>query len=268
MNGQESQGSNALDDLLNTLDLSEGATETPATDPAPAVETPAQPTTTETPATGAPDGTEQTPPADGTQTEQTLPADKTNQAFAQMRVQNKQLVDVMTGLLTRLNLDPNLAKNPQEVQQLLDSADVKDQAKEMNVPAELLQRLTQLERAKQEQEQGRLSDLAVTGFKTIKTKYSLTDADIATFATQLQAAGTNPFEKELDLDMAYRAHNLDKIVESEVQKAVQAALGKQKTAAAHSTVPTTSNGKPDSTSTGDAEINTMAQFDKLLRQIK
>jgi len=192
---------------------------------------------------------------------------KTNKAFAQMRTQNKAYATVMQQMLTRMGVDPSLAHDPQKLQQLLSKAEVTQQAKAMQVPEELLQRVVQLEQTNKAQEAQRLQESALRGFKYVRDTYNLTDKELSDFARQLQEAGTNPFEKEIDLDMAYRTHNLQKIIDKATQKAVQEALSKQESAAKRSTAPTKSTGKPDSAKLGDDEINTMAQFDKMLLSI-
>lgn len=263
----EDSQTNALDSLLANLELNptqdsdEPAADDTTTDAAePNATDSAQPETDETNTDPAGEGATEA-------AKEAPPADKTNKAFAQMRVQNKSYQEAMAGLLTKLGVDPALAKDPAQVQALLDNAATAEQAKELNVPTELLQRLTHLERTNQRQEQERIANIALQGFKAVQDKYGLSEKELAEFATQLQAANTNPFEKEMDLDLAYRVHNQDKIVAKEVQKAVQAALAKQQTAATRSTAPPKSNGKPDTSSTGETEINTMAQFDQLLRKI-
>jgi hypothetical protein len=192
---------------------------------------------------------------------------KTNKAFAQMRTQNKAYNTVMQQMLTRMGVDPTLASDPQKLQKLLEQAEVTQQAKNMQVPAELLQRVVQLENANRAQETQRLQENALRGFKHVRDTYGLTDKELSDFARQLQEAGTNPFEKEMDLDMAYRTHNLQKIIDKATQKAVQEALSKQESAAQRSTAPNKTTGKPGSAKLGDDEINTMAQFDRLLSSI-
>lgn len=193
--------------------------------------------------------------------------DKSNKAFAQMRTQNKAYNTVMQQMLTRMGVDPALASDPQKLMKMLEQAEVTQQAKAMQVPAELLQRVVQLERINKAQETQRLQETALRGFQQVRDKYGLSDKDLSAFARQLQEAGTNPFEEIMDLDLAYRTHNLDKIIDKATQKAVQEALSKQESAAQRSTAPTKSTGKPETAKLGDDEINTMAQFDRMLMSI-
>lgn len=254
---------NPLEALLSGLSLENSEADVPA---------PAETeSTTETLETTEPEVTEGNTTGVAEETTETTHTeevpDKSNQAFAQMRIQNKQYENALSSFLTKLGVDPTLAKDPAQVQQLLDNAQTAEQAKAMNVPTELLSRLNQLERANQQQEQQRLNNLALQGFKEVQSKYKLTDKELSTFAVQLQDSGTNPFDHEMDLDMAYRTHNIDKIIKAESQRAVEEALKRQKNAATHSTTPSRSNGKPDTGTAGSSEINTQAEFNSFLRNL-
>lgn len=184
-----------------------------------------------------------------------------NEAFAAMRIQNKKVTDALAAVLQQHGLDPNLANNPDALIRQAEEARIEAEAKEKNVPTELLQRLTQLEARDRENQQKRLADAALAGFQTVKNQFGLDNQGIAEFAKQLQDAGTNPFEQEMDLVQHYKLHNLDKIIAAESQKAVEAALKNQKSSAQFSTTPSKTQGKE---STGTEQIDTMAKFDRFL----
>lgn len=188
-----------------------------------------------------------------------------NEAFAAMRIQNKKMSDALAAVLQQHGLDPALAKNPDQLIQDAENARLEAEAKKQQVPADLLKRLTQLEKANLENERTRLTNAALAGFQAVKQKYNLSNQDISAFAKQLQDAGTNPFEMEMDLDQHYKLHNLDKIIAAETQKAVEEALRNQNSAAQHSTVPSKTQGKESS---GVDTIDTMAQFDRFLAGLK
>ena len=184
-----------------------------------------------------------------------------NQAFAQMRINNRKMQNALAAVLQQHGLDPALANDPDQLIQDAENARLEEEAKKQKVPAELLKRLTQLEQANLVNEQKRLSDAALAGFQAVKTKYNLDNKDISAFAKQLQDAGTNPFEQEMDLVYHYKLHNLDKIIAAETQKAVEAALKNQKSSAQFSSQPSKTQGKE---STGTEQIDTMAKFDRFL----
>lgn len=189
---------------------------------------------------------------------------RANAAFAEMRVQNRKMADALAAVLQQHGRDPSLAKNPDQLIQDAENARLEAEAKKQQVPADLLKRLTQLERANLENERTRLTNAAIAGFQSVKQKYNLTNQDISNFARQLQEAGTNPFEQEMDLEQHYKLHNLDKIIAAESQRAVEEALRNQQSAAQHSTVPSKAQGKESS---GVDKIDTMAQFDRFLMNL-
>ena len=192
---------------------------------------------------------------------QNTPKRNMNDAFAAMRVQNKKITNALAAVLQQHGLDPALAQNPDKLIQDAEDARLEAEAKKQKVPTELLQRLTQLEKINLENQQKRLTDAALAGFQAVKNKYNLSSQEVSAFAKQLQDAGTNPFEQEMDLDLHYRLHNLDKIIAAEKQKAVEEALRNQNTATQHSTAPTKTQGRESS---GVDTIDTMAQFDRFL----
>lgn len=212
---------------------------------------------TDTSATGADD-------AQGTDEGQSAPKRSANDAFAAMRVQNKKMSDALAAVLQQHGLDPALAQNPDKLIQDAENARLEEEAKRQKVPTELLQRLTQLEKTNLENQQKRLTDAALAGFQAVKNKYNLTSQEVAAFAKQLQDAGTNPFEMEMDLEKHYKLHNLDKIIAAESKKAVEEALRNQNAATQHSTAPAKTQGKESS---GVDTIDTMAQFDRFIANL-
>ena len=184
-----------------------------------------------------------------------------NDAFAAMRVQNRKMTDALAAVLQQHGLDPNLANDPDTLIAQANQARIEEEAKRQNVPTELLQRLTDLEARDREAQQKRLTDAALAGFQAVKNQFGLDNQGISDFAKQLQEAGTNPFEQEMDLVHHYKLHNLDKIIAAETQKAVEAALKNQKSSTQFSTQPSKTQGKE---STGTEQIDTMAKFDRFL----
>ena len=206
-----------------------------------------------------------------TQTEaQSAPNENTaghnaNRAFAEMRTQNRKLQQALSAVLQQHGLDPQLVSNPEKLIQDAENARIAEEAKKQNVPTELLQRLTTLEKTNMENQQRRLAEQAMAGFQAVKNQFNLSSKELSEFAKQLQEAGTNPFEQEMDLVQHYRYHNLDKIIEAEKQKAVEEALKNQSVAAAHSTTPSKRQGKDR---TGTDDIDTMAKFERFLQNLK
>jgi hypothetical protein len=184
-----------------------------------------------------------------------------NETFAAMRVQNRKVTNALAAVLQQHGLDPNLANDPDALIAQANQARIEEEAKRQNVPTELLQRLTDLEARDREAQQKRLSDAALAGFQAVKNQFGLDNQGISAFAKQLQDAGTNPFEQEMDLVYHYKLHNLDKIIAAETQKAVEEALKNQKSSTQFSTQPSKTQGKE---SAGTEQIDTMAKFDRFL----
>lgn len=189
---------------------------------------------------------------------------KANEAFAQMRITNRKMQQALQAVLEQHGIDPNLASDPDKLIADAENAKLEEEAKKQNVPTELLQRLTQLEKRDLENQQKRLADAALAGFQAVKNKYNLTNKDISDFAKQLQEAGTNPFEREMDLDLQYRVLNIETIIEKEKKKAVEEALKNQNFAEQHSSQPSNTQGKDFS---GTEQIDTMAKFDRFLQSL-
>jgi hypothetical protein len=184
-----------------------------------------------------------------------------NDAFAAMRVQNRKTTEALAAVLQQHGLDPNLANDPDALIAQANQARLEEEAKRQNVPTALLQRITDLEAKDREAQQKRLTDAALAGFQAVKNQFGLDNQGISAFARQLQEAGTNPFEQEMDLVHHYKLHNLDKIIAAETQKAVEEALKNQKSSTQFSTQPSKTQGKE---STGTEQIDTMAKFDRFL----
>lgn len=191
---------------------------------------------------------------------------KDNKAFAELRVKNRQATQALYGVLQKMGLDPRLASDPQALLNFLEEQDISQQAADMKLPPELLQRMHHLEKTVQQTEAERLSNNAIAGFEAVEEQYGLSEDELRAFALQLQEDNINPFEQEIDILREYKLRNFDAILEKERAAAVQAALSKQQTAAQHSTTPAKSKGKSGA-KPGGTEINTMAQFDQMFHQL-
>lgn len=257
-----------MDDFEKIVQDNPPGTPLPVVDEPPATSTATEPVSGNTaPATAASTAPATQTVVNGQQTEgastpqQSTGKRSANDTFAAMRVQNKKMTDALAAVLQQHGLDPNLASDPDAILRQAEEARIEAEAKKQNVPAELLQRLTTLEARDRENQQKRLSDAALAGFQAVKNQFGLDNQGIAEFAKQLQDAGTNPFEQEMDLVQHYKLHNLDKIIAAETQKAVEAALKNQKSSTQFSTTPSKTQGKE---STGTEQIDTMAKFDRFL----
>lgn len=172
-------------------------------------------------------------------------------AFAQMRVQNRQMQQTLQGIAQLVGIDPtNLDQVHSTVQQKLLEA----QAQKQNVPPELLGRLQMLEKQNNERE-------AYLGFQKVKDSFNLSDEALQQFADDLAANGINPFETKVDLVNEYVVRNYQTLLESARQRGIQEEAERAAKAASKSTQPGAKSGKdkgiPD-------KINTISDLDKFL----
>ena len=73
------------------------------------------------------------------------------------------------------------------------------QAKQQNIPVELLQKLDLLEAESQERQKAALMQQALIGFQNVKNQFGLDDKGLDTFAEELAQKGINPFAQQIDL---------------------------------------------------------------------
>ena len=149
-----------------------------------------------------------------------LQQNKAQAAFADLRVRNKQYEETLKGVATLLGIDGNA--DGTVLMDTLQAKILENQAKQQNVPVELLQRLqTQEQQLAQFTAQQRQRNIE-TGFASIKETYKLDAAQMSKFADDLIASGLNPFVQDIDLNMAYRNMHFDEIVAAKAQEAVLA----------------------------------------------
>ena len=171
--------------------------------------------------------------------------DKRNAAFAQMRVENNQYRGLMTRVAQLVGLQ-NVG-SPDELFNALTDHIRNLEARQHNVPVELLTRMEQSEQRTAQLEQERLRDQATLGFQHLKDTYGLNNDELLAFAKQLEEANKNPFVEPIDLIQEYRMLNYDALLAKEVEKKVQEVLALQGHAATHSTTPGQARGKGAST---------------------
>lgn len=190
---------------------------------------------------------------DGSQNPQHSQQERQAQAFAQMRVQNRQMQQTLQGLAQLVGIDPsNMSQIHNAVQQKLLEAE----AQKQNVPPELLGRLQMLEKQNNERE-------AYLGFQKVKDSFNLSDEALQQFADSLIADGINPFETKVDLVNQYVTRNYEALLESARQRGIQEEAERAAKATQQSTQPGNKSGKdkevPD-------KINTISDLDKFLSE--
>lgn len=188
--------------------------------------------------------------------------DKAAHAFAQMRIQNNQLLTLLSKIAKATGIEYT---DTNDLLAKLDDDSITKIAAKQNVPVELLKRMEQLEQRELMAQREKLQQAAFLGFQKVKDTYDLTEDELRAFALELDEAGKNPFEQHIDLVTEYKLTHFDDIVTKKVNAAVQAALAKSSAADKHSSKPNNANGKPDS---GKPEkISTIAGLNSILKDM-
>lgn len=252
-----------LEGLIGALGGSPAAAEDnpPATDDNP----PAQ-----DPPPASDDGGQQDPPPEGGDTgagadtgaEQQdpppAPDNKAAAAFAQMRLQNKKYESLFKGLAGVLGAEAT--DDPDKLMDALNEKLIEAQAKQQNLPPEVLQRLQKLEQENQMYTADQLKQTAYLGFQKVKDQFGLDDKALSQFADTLVADGVNPFEQPVDLITEYKVRNFETLMQQAIEKGVQQEMERAAKANAHSTNPGSGTGARGEQQ--DGKITTAAGLEK------
>ena len=176
-----------------------------------------------------------TPPAEP-------PQDRTNQAFAQMRVENNNLRKTIGSLATALKLDPNMPQD--QLMNALQGTINQVLAKQSGIPAEVLDKLNKLEEINTKYQEQRLYSKSQTELIELRDEFKLDDKDIEGFMQTLLAEGKNPLVQELDLKREFMDRNYQKIMDQKVAAAVLAEQQRAARAAGQGTTPPAGSGTP------------------------
>lgn len=248
-------------DTLNTLISQFEAGSTPAaepaaapasqTDPAPATE----PTATQQPSTPETAPAQQEPVSP----EQVFTGSKQTAAFAQMRIQNRQFQETMGKFAQLLGVQDSA---PDKLVDALNNKLIEFQAKEQNIPAEVLRELEEARQIKIQQQQEVQKQHALLGFQKVKDTYQLDDAGLTQFAQQLAEAGKNPFTDPMDLLQEYRMLNFDRLLADARKQAQSEEAARQKKVDQHATTPSAVTGAAQP---AELNINSIADLDRFLK---
>ena len=248
-----------LDDMVSQLGGSPApavetpAVETPAVEtPAvetPAVETPAAPVV-ETPATSKPP---ETPAVQ-------QPDNKVQQAFAAMRVQNKQMTDTLKGVAGVLGLE-TIPEDSTQLLEALQQKIVASQAVKQGVPVEMLTRLNQLEQRDQVRVAQQLESEAALGFQALQNKFTLSQEELNKFAQELVAAGKSPLTQSVNMVQEYQTLHFEELQAKAVAKAIAEEQERSSKANQHSSNPGSTTGA-GGTGVGDTgKVNTVHELE-------
>ena len=216
-------------------------------------------TTTTTEETQATEETQETTEnvEGGETSDSSVEADKTAKAFAQMRIENKNLQKMIKGVAEVLGVQDT--SNPESVTQALQQKIIEAQAKQQNVPPEMLARLQQLEEAQNETTQNQIRQQAYVGFQKVKDTFNLSNQDLEKFAATLQEKGVNPFDGPVDIMKEYKVHNYDRLIAEAEARGAQKEIERTTKAQNQGTTPNKAQGK--ASGDGVEKINTVADLE-------
>ena len=190
---------------------------------------------------------------------------KQNQAFAQMRIQNKELTDLLMNLAQATGQNP---KNIAEAQTMLKEGLTKVVSKNRNIPEDVLREMEEDKRALAEFKQNQARQKALAGFQQVKDLHELSREEVNSFADKLIEKNLNPFEQDIDLVKEYRNLYFDDLIAKAKEAGVQEERARSLKAQQNSTTPSTQKGLPEDTGSQGNPIKTVADLDKLLDSLK
>lgn len=228
---------------------SKEGTETAAPEQTPAQETPPA---TQTPAKDAPLNPEEK-------------FNKQDHAFAQMRIQNKELSDLLMNLAKATGQNP---KNITEAQDMLKEGLTKVVSKNRNIPEDVLREMEEDKKALAEYKQTQAKQKALAGFQAVKDAHGLSREDVNNFADRLIEHKLNPFEQDLDLVKEYRNLYFEELIAKAKEEGVQEERARSMKAQQNSTTPSTQKGVTENTGNQGTPIKTVDDLNKLLDGLK
>lgn len=253
-------------------DTDVGNTEPSATDDKEPESQPGDNTSAGSTETAAPDttpATETTPPPETSAKDTPLNPEekfnKQNSAFAQMRIQNKELSDLLMNLAKATGQNP---KNITEAQDMLKEGLTKVVSKNRNIPEDVLREMEEDKKALAEYKQNQARQKALAGFQGVKDSFGLSREDVNNFADKLIEHKLNPFEQELDLDKEYKYLYFDELIAKAKEEGVQEERARSIKAQQNSTTPSTQKGVTENTGNQGTPIKTVMDLDKLLDSLK
>lgn len=190
---------------------------------------------------------------------------KQNSAFAQMRIQNKELSDLLMDLAKATGQTP---KNITEAQEILKGGLTKVISKNRNIPEDVLREMEEDKKALEEYKQNAARQKAVAGFQLVKDQFELSREDVNKFADKLIENKINPFEQDIDLVKEYKVLYFDELIQKAKEAGVQEERARSLKAQNNSTTPSTQKGLPENAGSQDAPIKTVSDLDKLLDSLK
>lgn len=182
-----------------------------------------------------------------------------NFEFARLRTENKKQANLLKSLGKVLGMDPKAT--PDQVAEKVQEILIQKEAKDKNVPVDLLQRMQELENIAAENSRIKLENETQKAFTNLAEKYKLDSDALTEFAVYLGENGKNPLEGvDVDIEAEYIKLHHDDIVQAAVSAALEAESKRKKKVEDHagSKLP----GDPSDQDNGKDKIETVEDLDK------
>ena len=190
---------------------------------------------------------------------------KANSAFAQLRIQNKALSDLVMNMAKASGQTP---KTLEEAKAILNEGLTKVVSKNRNIPEDVLREMENDKKALAELKQTQAKQRALAGFQLVKDTHGLSKDEVNSFADKLIEKNINPFEQEIDLVKEYRNIYFEELIAKAKEEGVQEERARSLKAQNNSTTPSTQQGLPENTGSQGNPIKSVMDLDKLLESLK
>ena len=238
---------------VSTETTQQDSTSTESTESNPATESKTETASTQTPA-------EDTPldPEEKFQS-------KRDSAFAQMRIQNKEMSDLIMNLAKATGQNP---KNMAEAQAMLNEGLTKVISKNRNIPEDVLREMEEDKKQLAALKQTQARQNALAGFQQVKDTFQLSRNDVNDFADKLIEKNINPYEQNVNLVEQYKLIYFEQLIAKAKEQGVQEERARSLKAQQNSTTPTNQNGLSETTGNQGKPIKTVNDLDALLSGLK
>ena len=174
---------------------------------------------------------EETPAEDEQKGEETPAEDKKqskqNYAFAEQRLRIKKQDDFIKNIGKLIGMDSNSSLD--DIQERVKEALLAKEAKEQNIPVDILKRLDKYESALQENAQIKLEKKVTESFTDLIEEHGLTKEQVDEFTQYLIDNGKNPMaDANVDIHAEYLKLHYKDMVAAAVQEAINKEHARQK----------------------------------------
>lgn len=190
---------------------------------------------------------------------------KRDSAFAQMRIQNKEMSDLIMNLAKATGQTP---KNMTEAQAMLNEGLTKVVSKNRNIPEDVLREMEEDKKQLAELKQTQARQNALAGFQQVKDTFQLSRNDVNDFADKLIEKNINPYEQNVNLVEQYKLIYFEQLIAKAKEQGVQEERARSLKAQQNSTTPTNQNGLSETTGNQGKPIKTVNDLDALLSGLK